>query len=144
LSVQVFARGSDRPALDVSFTHVDFSVPDDANFTFRPPGDVKLSELPQPTGPAGHVRRAEQQTPTTIGTGWTTITKFTGIPSLDTPGQNSAEIGAIVANLPEVSGSWGKGRLFTSDLVTGLLTDDGRAYIGAVDPDLLYQAAAQK
>jgi hypothetical protein len=33
--------------------------------------------------------------------------------------------------------------LFTSSLMSALITDDGRAYIGAVDPELLYQAAAK-
>ena len=50
----------------------------------------------------------------------------------------------LFGKLPTVHGSWGTGRLFQSALVTALFTDDGRAYLGAVDPDLLYQAAAAK
>ncbi|MFY1632883.1 LolA family protein [Solwaraspora sp. WMMB335] len=48
-----------------------------------------------------------------------------------------------LGDLPEVSGSWGSGRLFSSALLTVLLTDDGRILAGAVAPERLYEVAAQ-
>jgi outer membrane lipoprotein-sorting protein len=154
LGVQIIARGASKVALDVSFTRIKFSVPSDDFFRFSPPPDsVKPATPPirpgtrlgapdttpsaptAPSGPSGF---------TMIGTGWTTIAKATGVPSLGKLGNQSQDAGALLGALPTVSGSWGSGRLFQSALLTGLLTDDGRLFVGAVDPDLLYQAAGQK
>jgi hypothetical protein len=46
----------------------------------------------------------------------------------------------VLAALPRVSGSWGSGRLLRSSLLSAVITDDGRLAVGAVAPDLLYQA----
>jgi hypothetical protein len=45
--------------------------------------------------------------------------------------------------LPQVSGTWGSGRLLQSALLSVLLTDDGRVIAGPVAPELLYDAAGQ-
>ena len=50
---------------------------------------------------------------------------------------------SILGSLPQVSGTWGSGRLLQSALFSVLLTDDGRVIAGAVAPELLYEAAAQ-
>jgi len=55
----------------------------------------------------------------------------------------AAELQSILGALPEVSGSWGSGRLLQSALFSVLLTDDGRVLGGAVSPEALYEAAAQ-
>jgi len=47
----------------------------------------------------------------------------------------------VTRSLQRVSGDWGSGRLLTSRLVSALITDDGRLLVGAVPPQLLYQAA---
>ena len=84
----------------------------------------------------------------TIGTGWTTVFSATGVPALaelgaaDGPAGKSATPAARAA--AAVNGGWGSGRLFQSALVSALFTDDGRVFVGAVDPDLLYHAAAAK
>ncbi len=151
LSVQVIARGASSPAFDVSFTRVDFGVPDDSNFTFHPAAGVTVKQAASPSVGAPAPRQAALgDHVTSIGTGWTTVAKLTGVGSLTTPtagakdSSGSAEVSAVLAGLPEVSGSWGKGKLFRSALVNALLTDDGRAFVGAVQPDVLYQAAAKK
>lgn len=147
LGVQVYPKGSDRAAMDIAFTRVDFSVPDDDNFTFRPASGVTVKEEPVGEHPAGSRLGADstsQTTTSTIGTGWTTILKVTGMPSVASLGKQAGQADAVLGSLPSVSGSWGKGRLFNSTLISALITDDGRAYIGAVDPAMLYQAAAQK
>jgi hypothetical protein len=42
-----------------------------------------------------------------------------------------------------VSGPWGSGRLIQTSLVSMLVTSNGRVLIGAVTPNVLYQAIAQ-
>ncbi|WP_051367977.1 LolA family protein [Hamadaea tsunoensis] len=54
----------------------------------------------------------------------------------------TANLLGLVGRLPAVSGSWGSGHLLTGALFSVLLTDDGRVFAGAVDPDRLYAAAA--
>ena len=51
-------------------------------------------------------------------------------------------VGLLAAAKP-VHGSWGSGRLLQTSLVSVLLTDQGPAFIGAVQPSVLYAAAAQ-
>ena len=55
-------------------------------------------------------------------------------------GHRPDPLAAIRKVLPEVSGPWGTGRLFTTRLFTAVLTDDGRFAAGAVDPSALYAA----
>jgi outer membrane lipoprotein-sorting protein len=63
------------------------------------------------------------------------------------PGDGPRSVGnpveSILGSLPQVSGTWGSGRLLKSALFSVLLTDDGRVIAGAVAPELLYEAAAQ-
>ena len=62
------------------------------------------------------------------------------------PGQSDdasgSALGAIIAQLPTVSGSWGTGRIFSTHLLSVLITNDGRVFAGAVAPSALYAAAA--
>jgi outer membrane lipoprotein-sorting protein len=53
------------------------------------------------------------------------------------------ELQSILGSLPQVSGTWGSGRLLQSALLSVLLTDDGRVIAGPVAPELLYDAAGQ-
>jgi outer membrane lipoprotein-sorting protein len=147
LSMQIYARGGSHPALDVSFTRIDFSVPGDEYFTFAPPADAKTAQ-PKQSGPpepfgAGTEKSANPSI-TPIGSGWTTVGKVVGVPSLTDIGKQNKDAGLLLGKLPAVQGSWGQGKLFESALVTALFTNDGRVYFGAVDPDILYKAAKQK
>jgi outer membrane lipoprotein-sorting protein len=144
LGVQVIARGQKRAALDVSFTRVNFTTPDDDNFTFSPPAGVKPPKEVQGPQAPGRLHPSVPTDVTTIGSGWTSIAKITGVPSLGELTRQGGQGSAALGSLPAVSGKWGSGHLFTSALLSALITDDGRAYIGAVDPALLYQAAEQK
>ena len=42
-----------------------------------------------------------------------------------------------------MSGAWGSGRLLQTSLVSVLITDSGRVFVGAVQPSVLYAAAGQ-
>jgi len=152
LGVQVLARGSDRPAIDVSFTRFSDVMPSADNFDWTPPAGVQVKEdgaanpaapsIPSGKDPSGKDRPGIS----TTGTGWTTVVKLTGASGLpqSAAGSEPGGLGAVLAGLPEVRGSWGSGRLLRSALLSALITDDGRTYVGAVDPELLYAAAAAK
>jgi outer membrane lipoprotein-sorting protein len=159
LGVQVLARGSDRPAIDITFTRFSDAMPSADNFDWTPPAGVTVKEggatnPATPPAPAGKGSTAAGEAPdiTSVGTGWTTIVKLTGAPTLPLAGKqssaesgsNSSGLGSVLAGLPEVKGSWGSGRLLRSALLSVLVTDDGRTFVGAVDPELLYAAAASK
>ena len=149
LRVQVFGRASDAgPAFSIGFTKVSFAVPGDDQFRFSPPPGAKVTEgtLPEsergsayePTVPEPPDRAASAVR--TVGAGWTTVAVVRGVGPA--AGQEGA-LGAFLDRLPRVSGSWGSGRLLTSELVSALVTDDGRLLLGAVPPQLLYDAAAR-
>jgi outer membrane lipoprotein-sorting protein len=159
LRVQVFARGSNSPAIQVGFTSVTFSKPAAANFAFTPPAGAKVvredaskpapgGKAPDAKGPQKKIQAGPHAADTsTFGTGWTVVKRLT-LPQ-DTPknGQKNVQSGMLSAlqkAATPVSGSWGSGRLVRTKLVSALLTDDGRVYVGAVTPDLLEQAAAHK
>ncbi len=154
LSVQVYSRADKtNAAIDVSFSSVDFAVPADSQFAFAPPKSAKVSQQSWTditdgtagagasdnggnTGVAGRVASAANSTMRVLGTGWTSVVRL--------PGSASDQAAQLVGALTPVSGSWGSGRLFASTLVSALLVDDGRIFVGAVDPNVLYAAAAQK
>lgn len=167
LGVQVLARGSDRPAIDIAFTRFSDAMPSADNFDWTPPAGVPVKEdgAANPAarpGPAVRGTLGASSDIRTIGTGWTTVVELPGTSGLPLAGakpgseprsgtgsssgseSGSGGLGSVLAGLPEVKGSWGSGRLLRSTLLTALITDDGRTFVGAVDPELLYAAAAQK
>src|SRR6266700_2514705 len=131
LGVQVYARGSGSPAIDVAYTRISFDVPDNDNFTFTPPASAHVT-----SGSADHHGVSSVSDAATIGKGWTTIVKLSSSDLL-----KNGELGAVIGSLPEVSWTGGSGRLFESKLLTALISDDGRVYIGAVDKNVLIKAA---
>jgi len=143
LSFQLFERGASRPALDLAFTRFDETAPSPDNFTWTPPAGVTVKQagsgarpkLPFATG---------QVSATTVGSGWTTVLKVTGLPTQAALAKQNPRLAVLAGLLPAVKGSWGSGHLLDSALITVLVTDDGRLYAGAVDPSVLYRAAGQK
>jgi len=107
--------------------------------------------LPSPSADARSM--AGEHAPTVVGTGWASVVVVSGV-SLDAPRTTTAggdagtepagaaDLTSVLALLPEVSGSWGSGRLLTSALVSVLLTDDGHLLVGAVDGATLQRVAA--
>ncbi|GIF50579.1 outer membrane lipoprotein-sorting protein [Asanoa ferruginea] len=146
LRFRVYPNASDKPAFEAAFTMVSFARPDDAQFAFNPPAGTKVTEGGQLLKDLEKAQ-PEKQTqpdkkgaePTVIGKGWTTVLMARLDQSTD---KAPPEISGLLGQLPKVSGAWGSGRLFTSRLVTGLLTDDGRVFIGPVSPEKLYEVAA--
>lgn len=147
LAVQVYARSAAKPVVDVAFTSIRFARPSERNFTFTPPFDARVNtvrlagERDLPTDAFG----SAQVAPTsvliaTIGTGWSTVTALRLSPAM----LGASRFGVLRAAATPVSGRWGRGALFRSSVLDGLLTSDGRVYLGAVEPAVLYAAASTK
>ncbi|WP_222854323.1 LolA family protein [Fodinicola acaciae] len=156
LQVEVFAAGAGKPAIKVGFSQVNFSAPSADNFTFTPPPGTKVNQqntpkkqLPDPKKKIQSLPANER--PNVVGTGWTSVVvaklpagALSGQPAQGDRREGQQSVQGILNSLPKVSGSWGSGRLLSSSLFSALITDDGRVLVGAVKPELLYAAAAQK
>jgi outer membrane lipoprotein-sorting protein len=155
LRLRVFAKGHASPAFEIGFTQVSFERPDASIFDFSPPAGAKVTQVPAPS------LKRSSTTPTpnpvsaphvsVIGSGWTAILAVRGQLANGPvqgagPGQSDrapgSALGAILSQLPTVSGSWGTGRLLSTRLLSVLITNDGRVFAGAVAPSALYAAAA--
>jgi outer membrane lipoprotein-sorting protein len=145
LRVQAFGTDS-KILFEVAYTSVEFTRPDDAEFVFNPPPGAKVTEI-QPsdqTPPSAQDRKQAEEArkaTTVVGTGWTAvaITKV-GDPSTSEADQ---QLKAFLNRLQPVHGSWGSGRLLAGTALSAVWTDDGRLAVGAVRPDLIYQALSR-
>jgi len=152
LRAQIFAKGVSDPAIEVGFTQVSFTRPDDAQFQFSPPAGAKVSDLGDMAGPAHATapttpnKDALDKTKTAvIGTGWTSVL-VVRMPQ-DAPAQtsdpkdqkNEQALNGLLQSLPKS----GAGTSFKSNLFSILLTGDGRVLVGSVSPEKLAQVAAQ-
>jgi hypothetical protein len=87
---------------------------------------------------------------TTTGSGWLTVlelpsselTSGAGPGSGHSPGDDEAVLRTLLAAATPVHGAWGSGQLLRTSLVSVLITDQGHAFVGAVQPSVLYAAAA--
>jgi outer membrane lipoprotein-sorting protein len=136
LGVQVYPKGSDSAAIDVAFTSIRFGTPAERNFTFVPPSGATVSDA----GRAYPVQNPVAAIPTVSGDGWTTVRRLAGRAPVVSTGNHPDAFASLTA----VSGHWGKGRLVQSDLLSLLVTRDGRVFAGAVRPDRLYAAAGRR
>lgn len=145
LRVQVYGEGADKPSVEAAFTEIAFAAPDPSVFDFTPPPgtDVKregtdrgeMQARPEPDKKAKRDKDSKDAgEPSVIGKGWTAVYLADG----GDAGQVTDN--ATLEALPKVSGDWGSGRLFSSRLVSAVITDDGRIAVGAVRPELLYDA----
>jgi outer membrane lipoprotein-sorting protein len=150
LRLQVFARGASTPAFQVGYTAIQFVTPAAADLTFTPPPGATVTQ--ENLGSGGHGQPAGADGATTIGKDWLTVLKLPSSdltagphgPSSGGPasGDSSAVLNALLGSATPVHGAWGSGKLLRTSLVTVLITDSGPAYVGAVEPSVLYAAAA--
>jgi outer membrane lipoprotein-sorting protein len=151
LRVQVLAKDSGTPALDVAFTDVSLGAQPDSAFTFTPPPGSKVTEATSPqqllngsdrTGPKVRpgtaLADANPTAPATpdartqvLGTGWDAVVAIPNGPAM---------LGSVGQ---PVSGTWGSGKLVTSTLADALVLDNGTVLVGMVGPDRLEAAVAQ-
>jgi outer membrane lipoprotein-sorting protein len=154
LRVQVLAAGSTgRPAFETTFTSVTFQRPDADVFRFSPPAGVTVSRLAPPgsdSGPTADQADAKGTSPTVSGSGWTSVVELSGV-TLPTGARHgdgdhastADQLGALRRAMTPVSGSYGTGQVLRTALLSVLLLDDGRMFVGAVAPTVLEQAAAK-
>jgi outer membrane lipoprotein-sorting protein len=143
LSVQVTARGADKPAFSSGFTSLSLNAPDQSVFAFSPPPGSAVKEIPAPSGRDA----ADEQSPgamhndakghvSVTGTGWETVVGTA---------QGSASAAESLLQDPLLSqGATAVpgGRLLSTALLNVMITDDGRIYAGMVPPERLQAAAA--
>jgi outer membrane lipoprotein-sorting protein len=144
LRVQVLAKGSSEPAFEVAFTAVDFGRPDAAQFAFNPPEGTKVTERTLPSHQDKKPGKDTAGKPTIVGTGWGTVAVATMPQQAAGSGTNDGQVKAMLDLLPKVSGAWGQGHLLEGKLFSAVLTDDGRVAVGAVTPQRLYAALAER
>jgi hypothetical protein len=149
LRLQVYARGASSPAFQVGYTSIQFVTPAPADLTFTPPSGATVTHE-NLSAPSGSDRMRGDVS--TIGSGWLTVldlpgtglTAPSGSGSGDTvSGDSAAVLNALLQSATPVSGAWGSGRLLRTSLVSVLITDGGRMFVGAVQPSVLYAAAGQ-
>lgn len=148
LRLQVFARGQDAPAIEVAFTQVSFTPPDESRFTFNPPPGAEVIEQPEADGSGQPARESGGAKVAAVGSGWTTVLALRlpaepAEPEPGEPGQPSLgrNLDQLKALLPRVDGPVAGAALRTR-LFSVLFTDDGRILLGAVSAEDLAKAAA--
>jgi outer membrane lipoprotein-sorting protein len=150
LRLQVYARGASSPAFQVGYTAIQFVTPAPADLSFSPPPGAKVTRVNLGSAQPG----SQQPDVTTIGSGWLTVLDLPSAgltaPSGGAPapgnggsGDSAAVLNALLKSATPVSGAWGSGRLLQTSLVSVLITDSGRMFVGAVQPSVLYAAAGQ-
>jgi outer membrane lipoprotein-sorting protein len=151
LEVTVMPRTGNDQAVQLGFSSVSFDVPAAGTFTFTPPPGVKVTqqkapaarEVPKAIGPKGEKPvkpgTAKSGEPTIIGKGWESVAMVRGT----TIATGNGALDQLLAKAPTVQGSWGTGKVLTSKMVSALITDDGRVFVGLVTPDTLQAAAAK-
>jgi hypothetical protein len=142
LAVQAYARNSSRPLLDIAFTRFTVGTPSEDNFDWTPPPGVTVQRAPAQTRLLPGLSLPNLKL-TTVGSGWTSVAKATGLPLLPALAKQSPQAAAVLAMLPAVKGAWGSGHLLQTQAFTALITDDGRAFAGAVEPSVLYADASK-
>ena len=140
LGVQVSARGASTPSLDVAFTKIQFGRQADRSFRFTPPPNASVHTLSRGPANRASVKPGRTQLPPTLtGRGWSAVL------TVRPPAKAMAQLRRSVAStLEPVRGAWGRGYLLDSDLISALITNDGRVLVGAVPASSLYAAAARK
>ncbi len=159
LRLQVFARGASSPAFGVGYTAIQFVTPAPADLSFTPPPGSTVTQVNLADGGGSGAKANADSGVATIGSGWLTVLKLPSsalTPSAPAPGSgssagpggassagdSSAVLSALLASATPVHGTWGTGRLLRTSLVSVLMTDQGSTFVGAVEPSVLYAAAA--
>lgn len=150
LRVEVFAAGASDPAFETGFTSVSFARPHDSVFTFSPPSGAKVEQLSHPARARDKASTTRSKRtgsgPTVIGKGWTAVAVLRGVDLTAVSGNGqratNRQLDALMRATTPVSGPFGTGKLLRTKLVSVLLLDDGRAFVGAVGPAVLEQVAA--
>jgi hypothetical protein len=173
LSVQVFPRGAQNAAWSEQFQSVTFATPDASTFLFTPPQGATVHTVTPPATPSQPASPQPQQPATAgaqvIGKDWLSVLELpsSALAGLTSGGNVAGAVGqaaqsaaagpgsgpgggitgadiwsALLKSATTVHGSFGSGQLIRTSLLSVLITG-GHVFVGAVDPSVLYSAAAQ-
>jgi outer membrane lipoprotein-sorting protein len=144
--------------------------PNGAHWRIHLPSKDHLGKLPVPSwashgNPPSGMGMINAMAPQVIGTGWLSVAVLPQSVLSGLAGQGSAAsaagqaaasvggsgsgpvdggavLGALLSSAQPVHGSWGSGKLLRTSLLTILITGN-HVLVGAVDPSVLYSAAAK-
>jgi outer membrane lipoprotein-sorting protein len=163
LQVAVYPAGSGTAAFEVGFSSVSFSAPSDAQFNFKAPKGATVQEM------AGQARESgmgglsgANLNPQVLGKSWLTVVELHGVDlnalanaahsgskGSDRGNANglfngdvSSYLNTLIGAGKKVSGAFGSGKLYTTNFLSILVTDDGRLFAGSVTPSVLEADAA--
>ncbi|MGD6743941.1 LolA family protein [Streptomyces sp. BH106] len=161
LKFSLTPAGGGAAVVDAGFTKVDFAKPAASTFDFKPSKGTKVTEadelakaqrgergaLPKDLK-ADELKAGGLDDLNVIGKGWTSIAELKlpkeagGLAA----GKGSAEMPPdaqkFLSSLgDQVKGEFGSGTVYSTRLVNVLVTEDGKAYAGAVTKDALVKAA---
>jgi outer membrane lipoprotein-sorting protein len=166
LRVAVYPAGSGTAAFDVGFKSVSFSAPSDAQFNFKAPKGATVQEMAgqaRSSGMAG-LSGADLK-PQVLGKDWLTVVELHGVDlnalahaatGSDSKGGGSdrgnanglfngdvsSYLNTLIGAGKPVSGAFGSGKLYTTNFLSILITNDGRLFAGSVTPSVLEADAA--
>ncbi|MET8470088.1 DUF2092 domain-containing protein [Streptomyces sp. NPDC006422] len=148
--------GGGAAVVDAGFTKVDFAKPAASTFDFKPAKGMKVTEADERAKAPRHEGTAKPEELkagrlddlNVIGKGWTSIAELklpkeaAGLAA----GKGSAEMPADAQKFldslgDKVKGKFGSGTVYSTRLVNVLVTEDGKAYAGAVTKSELVKAA---
>lgn len=141
LRVEVYAKGGKSPAFETGFTSLQIRTPASSVFGFRPPPGAKVTgpSTPKTTQPKPSVPSTAAASPTTVGTGWTSVLVLKGLTASSL--SSNATLGTLLKATTPVHGAYGRGQLLRTPLLSVLMLSDGRTLVGAVEPSVLERAA---
>ncbi|HET9690634.1 MAG TPA: hypothetical protein VFP61_05745 [Acidimicrobiales bacterium] len=138
LEVQVTPKAAGSPPLSLTYTKIDFSVPDASNFA-APTGATTVTKTiggGDASGSTGTTAQPAGAMPTFTGTGWDRIATLAG--TTLTPAEQT-QLDAVSAPVPVAGGT---AHLVSTALLNALVLPDGRILAGFVTPEALEGAAA--
>jgi hypothetical protein len=145
---------------------VSFTTPDAARFAFTPPKGATVTPLGGGGTPGNSASTNPLGSkPQTLGAGWLSVLEVHGVdlaklskaaagsagaqPSNGgstnaLTGNASTYINALMGAGRQVTGAFGTGKLYTTNFLSVLITNDGRLFVGAVTPAVLEADAASQ
>jgi outer membrane lipoprotein-sorting protein len=152
LRVALYPAGSSTAAFDIAFTQVSFSAPSDARFQFTPPAGASVTPLTNSGTSKGTKTTTQDTPPQVLGANWLSVVEVHGV-NLSSLSKSSSDSSSNATGLfngnvnsylqalngagTTVHGAFGTGTLYTTNLLSVLITNDGRMFVGAVTPTVL-------
>jgi outer membrane lipoprotein-sorting protein len=156
LRVALYPGATQTPALELRFTHISYHAPAASEFTFTPPPGASVTDVTnKPKKPGTGISMHRH------GAHFTTVAEVDGVsvgkveraflsgnssldPSLADVLTDSVRefVVEVATSGVSVKGAFGTGLLYTTRLVTVLVTNDDRIFVGLVSPQVVEAAAA--